>query len=57
MKTKKKVYKEFGEGLRYLIHDGKKPVFRYVGSLGKKHTHKKRTFKKRATRRSVRKRR
>lgn len=56
MKTKKKVYKEFGEGLRYLVHDGEKPVFRYVGSLGKKRTRKKRTFKKRATRRSVRKR-
>ena len=71
MKTKKKVYKEFGEGLRYLIHDGEKPVFRYVGSLRNKRTGQrtgqrtgkrtgqrtgKRTRKKRAKQRSVRKR-
>ncbi len=63
MKTKKKVYKEFGEGLRYLIYDGEKPVFRYVGSLGKKRNGKRtskrtgqRTRKKREKKRSVSKR-
>ena len=27
----KKIYKEFGPGLRYLIFDGYKHVFRFVG--------------------------
>ena len=30
-KTKKKIYKEFGPGLRYMVFDGYKHVFRFVG--------------------------
>ena len=27
----KKIYKEYGPGLKYLIYDGNKHVFKYVG--------------------------
>jgi hypothetical protein len=30
-KTKKKIYKEYGPGLRYLIFDGEKHVFKFIG--------------------------
>ena len=29
--TKKKIYKEYGPGLKYLIFDGYKHVFKFVG--------------------------
>ena len=44
---RKKQYKEFGKGLLYLIHDGSKPVFRYVGNLVEKQKSKKKTKHKR----------
>ena len=30
-KTKKKIYKEYGPGLRYIIFDGEKHVFTFIG--------------------------
>jgi len=30
-KSKKKIYKEYGPGLRYLIFDGEKHVFKFIG--------------------------
>lgn len=30
-KTKKKIYKEYGPGLKYLIFDGYKHVFKFIG--------------------------
>jgi len=30
-KTKKKIYKEYGPGLKYLIFDGEKHVFKFIG--------------------------
>ena len=29
--TKKKIYKEYGPGLKYLIFDGYKHVFKFIG--------------------------
>ena len=33
IKSKKKIYKEYGPGLKYLIYDGNKNVFKYVGEI------------------------
>ena len=33
IKTKKKIYKEYGPGLKYLIYDGNKNVFKFVGKI------------------------
>ena len=33
IKSKKKIYKEYGPGLKYLIYDGNKNVFKYVGKI------------------------
>ena len=30
IKKSKKIYKEYGQGLKYLIYDGNKHVFKYV---------------------------
>ena len=46
-----KEYKIYG-GLKYLIHDGKKPVFRFVSYEEKK---KKKTKKKKIYRKNTRK--
>lgn len=32
-RRKAKIYKDYGEGLKYMIFDGKDYVFKYVGSL------------------------
>ena len=36
-KKTKKIYKEFGPGLRYLIYDGNKHVFKFVKKDDKTH--------------------
>ena len=36
-KNKGKIYKEFGPGLRYLIYDGNKHVFKFVKKDDKTH--------------------
>ena len=36
IKSKKKIYKEYGPGLKYLIFDGNKNVFKYVGKDDKR---------------------
>ena len=33
IKSKKKIYKEYGPGLKYLIFDGNKNVFKFVGKI------------------------
>lgn len=35
-KNKGKIYKEFGPGLRYLIYDGNKHVFKFIKDNKKK---------------------
>lgn len=32
-KKGEKEYKDYGEGLRYMVFDGKGPVFKYVGDM------------------------
>lgn len=32
-RRKEKSYKDYGEGLKYMIFDGKHHVFKYVGKL------------------------
>ena len=32
-KKGEKEYKDYGEGLRYMVFDGKEPVFKYVGDM------------------------
>ena len=32
-RRKAKIYKDYGEGLKYMIFDGKDYVFKFVGSL------------------------